>query len=121
MGTGVWVGAAAWPLLTPHPPTAEQNATLVAEKAALQGQLKLLEGQLGGLQGRAQDLLLQSQRAQENSSRLQVGGSKVPCSPPRFHLQVPPAPFVFFPSLFPCPSSQPADSPCSLFTCVCAP
>lgn len=49
-----------------------QNATLVAEKAALQGQLQHLEGQLGSLQGRAQELLLQSQRAQEHSSRLQV-------------------------------------------------
>lgn len=48
------------------------NATLVAEKAALQGQLQLLEGQLGSLQGRAQELLLQSQRAQEHSSRLQA-------------------------------------------------
>ncbi|XP_004437611.1 PREDICTED: coiled-coil domain-containing protein 88B [Ceratotherium simum simum] len=48
------------------------NATLVAEKAALQGQLNLLEGQLGSLQGRAQELLLQSQRAQEHSSRLQA-------------------------------------------------
>ncbi|XP_045711312.1 coiled-coil domain-containing protein 88B isoform X2 [Phyllostomus hastatus] len=48
------------------------NATLVAEKAALQGQLQLLEGQLGSLQGRAQELLLQSQRAQEYSSRLQA-------------------------------------------------
>ncbi|XP_055987537.1 coiled-coil domain-containing protein 88B [Sorex fumeus] len=48
------------------------NATLVAEKAALQGQLQRLEGQLGTLQGRAQDLLLQSQRAQEHSSRLQA-------------------------------------------------
>ncbi|XP_010375487.1 coiled-coil domain-containing protein 88B [Rhinopithecus roxellana] len=48
------------------------NATLVAEKAALQGQLQHLEGQLGSLQGRAQELLLQSQRAQEHSSRLQA-------------------------------------------------
>uniref|UniRef100_A0A8C5K922 Coiled-coil domain containing 88B n=1 Tax=Jaculus jaculus TaxID=51337 RepID=A0A8C5K922_JACJA len=48
------------------------NATLVAEKAALQGQLHNLEGQLGSLQGRAQELLLQSQRAQEHSSRLQA-------------------------------------------------
>ncbi|XP_036059046.1 coiled-coil domain-containing protein 88B [Onychomys torridus] len=48
------------------------NATLVAEKAALQGQLQHLEGQLGNLQGRAQELLLQSQRAQEHSSRLQA-------------------------------------------------
>nr|XP_020018025.1 coiled-coil domain-containing protein 88B isoform X2 [Castor canadensis] len=48
------------------------NATLVAEKAALQGQLQHLEGQLGNLQGRAQELLLQSQRAQEYSSRLQA-------------------------------------------------
>lgn len=48
------------------------NATLVAEKMALQGQLQHLEGQLGSLQGRAQDLLLQSQRAQEHSSRLQA-------------------------------------------------
>ncbi|XP_036783087.2 coiled-coil domain-containing protein 88B isoform X2 [Manis pentadactyla] len=48
------------------------NATLVAEKAALQGQLQHLEGQLGSLQGRAQELLLQSQRAQERSSRLQA-------------------------------------------------
>ncbi|XP_061262752.1 coiled-coil domain-containing protein 88B [Bos javanicus] len=48
------------------------NATLAAEKAALQGQLQHLEGQLGSLQGRAQELLLQSQRAQENSSRLQA-------------------------------------------------
>ncbi|XP_021497978.2 coiled-coil domain-containing protein 88B isoform X1 [Meriones unguiculatus] len=48
------------------------NATLMAEKAALQGQLKHLEGQLGSLQGRAQELLLQSQRAQEHSSRLQA-------------------------------------------------
>ncbi|XP_054426605.1 coiled-coil domain-containing protein 88B [Pteronotus mesoamericanus] len=48
------------------------NATLVAEKAALQGQLQLLEGQLGSLQGRAQELLLQSQRAQEYSGRLQA-------------------------------------------------
>ncbi|KAM7085729.1 coiled-coil domain-containing protein 88B isoform 1-T1 [Molossus nigricans] len=48
------------------------NATLVAEKAALQGQLQLLEGQLGSLQGRAQELLLQSQQAQEYSSRLQA-------------------------------------------------
>ncbi|XP_072614414.1 coiled-coil domain-containing protein 88B isoform X3 [Vulpes vulpes] len=49
-----------------------QNATLVAEKVALQGQLQHLEGQLGSLQGRAQELLLQSQRAQEYSSRLQA-------------------------------------------------
>ncbi|KAK2508732.1 hypothetical protein MC885_012864 [Smutsia gigantea] len=48
------------------------NATLVAEKAALQGQLQHLEGQLGSLQERAQELLLQSQRAQECSSRLQA-------------------------------------------------
>ncbi|XP_048216225.1 coiled-coil domain-containing protein 88B [Perognathus longimembris pacificus] len=48
------------------------NATLAAEKAALQGQLQHLEGQLGSLQGRAQELLLQSQRAQEYSSRLQA-------------------------------------------------
>ncbi|XP_014393686.1 PREDICTED: coiled-coil domain-containing protein 88B [Myotis brandtii] len=48
------------------------NATLVAEKTALQGQLQLLEGQLGSLQGRAQELLLQSQQAQECSSRLQA-------------------------------------------------
>ncbi|XP_021064702.1 coiled-coil domain-containing protein 88B [Mus pahari] len=48
------------------------NATLVAEKVALQGQLQHLEGQLGSLQGRAQELLLQSQRAQEHSSRLQA-------------------------------------------------
>ncbi|KAG8522669.1 LOW QUALITY PROTEIN: Coiled-coil domain-containing protein 88B [Galemys pyrenaicus] len=48
------------------------NATLVAEKAALQGQLRHLEGQLGSLQGRAQELLLQSQRAQEHSNRLQA-------------------------------------------------
>ncbi|XP_054581782.1 coiled-coil domain-containing protein 88B [Eptesicus fuscus] len=48
------------------------NATLVAEKTALQGQLQLLEGQLGSLQGRAQELLLQSQQAQEYSSRLQA-------------------------------------------------
>ncbi|KAL6045852.1 hypothetical protein STEG23_024356 [Scotinomys teguina] len=48
------------------------NATLVAEKAALQEQLQHLEGQLGSLQGRAQELLLQSQRAQEHSSRLQA-------------------------------------------------
>ncbi|XP_037373544.1 coiled-coil domain-containing protein 88B [Talpa occidentalis] len=48
------------------------NATLVAEKAALQGQLQHLEGQLGSLQGRAQELLLQSQRAQEHSNRLQA-------------------------------------------------
>lgn len=55
-----------------------QNATLMAEKAALQGQLQHLEGQLGSLQGRAQELLLQSQRAQEHTSRLQVGGSQGP-------------------------------------------
>nr|XP_031303968.1 LOW QUALITY PROTEIN: coiled-coil domain-containing protein 88B [Camelus dromedarius] len=48
------------------------NATLTAEKAALQGQLQHLEGQLGSLQGRAQELLLQTQRAQEHSSRLQA-------------------------------------------------
>ncbi|KAJ8795743.1 hypothetical protein J1605_002505 [Eschrichtius robustus] len=48
------------------------NATLAAEKAALQGQLQHLEGQLGSLQGRAQELLLQSQRAQEHSSCLQA-------------------------------------------------
>lgn len=72
--------AVAWPLLTLLP--AGQNATLVAEKAALQGQLQLLEGQLGSLQGRAQELLLQSQRAQEHSSRLQVCGSRVPCPSP---------------------------------------
>uniref|UniRef100_A0A8C6RN13 Coiled-coil domain-containing protein 88B n=1 Tax=Nannospalax galili TaxID=1026970 RepID=A0A8C6RN13_NANGA len=48
------------------------NATLVAEKAALQEQLQHLEGQLGSLQGRAQELLLQSQQAQEHSSRLQA-------------------------------------------------
>uniref|UniRef100_H0XMS1 Coiled-coil domain-containing protein 88B n=1 Tax=Otolemur garnettii TaxID=30611 RepID=H0XMS1_OTOGA len=48
------------------------NATLVAEKTALQGQLQHLEGQLGSLQGRAQELLQQSQRAQEHSSRLQA-------------------------------------------------
>lgn len=63
--------AVAWPLT---PLCAEQNAMLVAEKTALQGQLQLLEGQLGSLQGRAQELLLQSQQAQECSSRLQVGG-----------------------------------------------
>lgn len=54
----------------------------MAEKAALQGQLQHLEGQLGSLQGRAQELLLQSQQAQEHSSRLQVGGSLGPSSPP---------------------------------------
>ncbi|EHB04923.1 Coiled-coil domain-containing protein 88B [Heterocephalus glaber] len=48
------------------------NATLVAEKAALQGQLQHLEGKLGSLQDRAQELLLQSQRAQEHSSHLQA-------------------------------------------------
>ncbi|XP_047375290.1 coiled-coil domain-containing protein 88B [Sciurus carolinensis] len=48
------------------------NATLAAEKVALQGQLQHLEGQLGNLQGQAQELLLQSQRAQEHSSRLQA-------------------------------------------------
>ncbi|XP_058518841.1 coiled-coil domain-containing protein 88B [Ochotona princeps] len=48
------------------------NATLVAEKMALQGQLQHLEGQLGTLQSRAQELLLQSQQAQEHSSRLQA-------------------------------------------------
>ncbi|XP_073665221.1 coiled-coil domain-containing protein 88B isoform X2 [Tursiops truncatus] len=48
------------------------NATLAAEKAALQGQLQHLEGQLGSLRGRAQELLLQSQRAQEQSSCLQA-------------------------------------------------
>ncbi|XP_051689055.2 coiled-coil domain-containing protein 88B isoform X2 [Oryctolagus cuniculus] len=48
------------------------NATLVAEKVALQGQLQHLEGQLGSLQSRAQELLLQSQQAQEHSSRLQA-------------------------------------------------
>ncbi|XP_066893610.1 coiled-coil domain-containing protein 88B isoform X2 [Kogia breviceps] len=48
------------------------NATLAAEKAALQGQLQHLEAQLGSLQGRAQELLLQSQRAQEHSSCLQA-------------------------------------------------
>ncbi|XP_008565674.1 PREDICTED: coiled-coil domain-containing protein 88B [Galeopterus variegatus] len=48
------------------------NATLVAEKTALQGQLQQLEGQLGSLQSRAQELLLQSQRAQEYSSHLQA-------------------------------------------------
>lgn len=64
----------------PSPPT-RQNATLAAEKAALQGQLQHLEGQLGSLQGRAQELLLQSQRAQENSSRLQVGPAPHPLLP----------------------------------------
>ncbi|KAM5247105.1 coiled-coil domain-containing protein 88B [Ctenodactylus gundi] len=48
------------------------NATLVAEKAALQGQLQHLEEQLGSLRSRAQELLLQSQQAQEHSSRLQA-------------------------------------------------
>ncbi|XP_062951763.1 coiled-coil domain-containing protein 88B [Cynocephalus volans] len=48
------------------------NATLVAEKTALQGQLQQLEGQLGSLQSRAQELLLQSQRAHEYSSHLQA-------------------------------------------------
>ena len=64
----------------PSPPT-RQNATLAAEKAALQGQLQHLEGQLGSLQGRAQELLLQSQRAQEISSRLQVGPAPIPSCP----------------------------------------
>ncbi|XP_007518632.1 coiled-coil domain-containing protein 88B isoform X2 [Erinaceus europaeus] len=48
------------------------NATLVAEKTALQGRLQQMEGELGRLQGRAQELLLQSQQAQEHSSRLQA-------------------------------------------------
>ncbi|XP_046301327.1 coiled-coil domain-containing protein 88B isoform X1 [Marmota monax] len=48
------------------------NATLVAEKVALQGHLQHLERQLGSLQGQAQELLLQSQRAQEHSNRLQA-------------------------------------------------
>lgn len=56
-----------------------QNATLVAEKTALQGRLQQMEGELGRLQGRAQELLLQSQQAQEHSSRLQVPPH--PCSP----------------------------------------
>lgn len=108
----------AWPLLTPLP--AEQNATLVAEKAALQGQLQLLEGQLGSLQGRAQELLLQSQRAQEYSSRLQVGGSCVPIPHPTpAHCPLPAAPLVLCPDPVPCLCSQPAVSPCSLVTCLC--
>lgn len=75
------------------PLCAEQNATLVAEKTALQGQLQLLEGQLGSLQGRAQELLLQSQQAQEYSSRLQVGGGWVPAPHPTpAHLPLSPAP-----------------------------
>lgn len=85
-----------------------QNATLVAEKAALQGQLQHLEGQLGSLQGRAQELLLQSQQAQEHSSRLQVGGSLEPLSPGHlghlvpFPILQPAAPPVFT-VLAPCP------------------
>lgn len=75
---GVQVGSAQWPPLTL---LSGQNATLVAEKVALQGQLQHLEGQLGSLQGQAQELLLQSQRAQEHSSRLQVGAARAPLLP----------------------------------------
>lgn len=86
----------AWPPLTPLPSKCNvQNATLVAEKVALQGQLQHLEGQLGSLQGRAQELLLQSQRAQEYSSRLQVGGGLG--APPPAQSQ---APFPLLPALF---------------------
>lgn len=89
--------AGAWPLLILFP--AGQNATLVAEKAALQGQLQLLEGQLGSLKGRAQELLLQSQQAQEHSSRLQVGDGWPPCPHPApAHLPPPPAPSELFPA-----------------------
>ncbi|KAM6160513.1 coiled-coil domain-containing protein 88B [Erethizon dorsatum] len=61
------------------------NATLVAEKVALQGQLQHLEGQLGSLQGRAQELLLQSQRAQEHSSRLQAEKSVLELQGQKLH------------------------------------
>lgn len=80
-GTGVARGDGGTGRLATDDDPLWQNATLVAEKAALQGQLQHLEGQLGSLQGRAQELLLQSQRAQEHSSRLQVGGSLGPLSP----------------------------------------
>lgn len=97
-------GAVAWPLLILFP--AGQNATLVAEKAALQGQLQLLEGQLGSLKGRAQELLLQSQQAEEYSSRLQVGDGRLPWPHPvSAHLPPPPAPFELFPA--PAPSGCP--------------
>lgn len=68
LGCG-WGGSALWPPLTF---LSGQNATLVAEKVALQGHLQHLERQLGSLQGQAQELLLQSQRAQEHSNRLQA-------------------------------------------------
>lgn len=112
VGTG---GApATWLPLTP---TSGQNATLVAEKAALQGQLQHLEGQLGSLQGRAQELLLQSQRAQEHSSRLQVGGCPgahpCPCTAPScpfwivlwpFSIPAPSQlPHLFYSFIYPCP------------------
>lgn len=87
-GPGEEVAPVAWPLLTLL--SSGQNATLVAEKVALQGQLQHLEGQLGSLQGRAQELLLQSQRAQEYSSRLQVGGSLGALSPALSHAPFPP-------------------------------
>uniref|UniRef100_A0A2K6F5X6 Coiled-coil domain containing 88B n=1 Tax=Propithecus coquereli TaxID=379532 RepID=A0A2K6F5X6_PROCO len=75
MGLGPREQAKPQMVETPHVRLIEverSNATLVAEKAALQGQLQHLEGQLGSLQGRAQELLQQSQRAQEQSSRLQA-------------------------------------------------
>lgn len=102
MGRGVWPSGLA-PADPPFP--SGQNATLVAEKVALQGQLQHLEGQLGSLQGRAQELLLQSQRAQEYSSRLQVGDGLGALSPAPFPL--PPTVFSALapslpPFLFPC-------------------
>ncbi|KAL2805807.1 coiled-coil domain-containing protein 88B precursor, partial [Daubentonia madagascariensis] len=75
MGLGPQEQAKPQMVETPHVRLIEverSNATLVAEKVALQGQLQHLEGQLGSLQGRAQELLQQSQRAQEHSSRLQA-------------------------------------------------
>jgi hypothetical protein len=93
--------------LTAANPAFRQNATLVAEKAALQGQLQHLEGQLGNLQGRAQELLLQSQRAQEYSSRLQVGGGLKDPSPflSPAHSLLPSVPMLLGP--FPYPSQLP--------------
>lgn len=103
-GPGEGVAPVAWPLLNPL--ASGQNATLVAEKVALQGQLQHLEGQLGSLQGRAQELLLQSQRAQEFSSRLQVGAGLGPraCPPGLLPLSAAARPVL-------CPSSQQAALP----------
>lgn len=107
MGRGVWPSG----LAPADPPLLSgQNATLVAEKVALQGQLQHLEGQLGSLQGRAQELLLQSQRAQEYSSRLQVGGGLGALSPALAH-----APFPLPPTVFSAlaPSLPPFPLPCA--------